>query len=236
MHDRILIVKRAIQSMKNFHRKSIHILPIPGGSLTDSELVNGIVFKRTFTYAGFEQQPKMIRNPKILLLNHEVCTSLNLLNFKIELKHQKEFARLVINSPTEYHSFVDTEWQLLYRKLDQIYKTKCNVILDIQVRRWKNANWSKPIGDLATQHFVQKEITNISRIPKDLMEKISKIVGGKIQASLEDLSDETIFGHCELFEERTIGDDRYCILSGCPNAEQVTLILRGASDEILKEV
>lgn len=68
------------------------------------------------------------------------------------------------------------------------------------------------------------------------MEKISKTVGGKVQASLEDLKDEKIFGHCELFEERTIGDDRYCILSGCPNAEQATLILRGASDEVLQEV
>lgn len=62
------------------------------------------------------------------------------------MKHQKEFARLVIKSPSEYNQFVDTEWQLVYRKLDQIYETKCNVILDIQVTRMSDywvlkANW-----------------------------------------------------------------------------------------------
>jgi T-complex protein 1 subunit eta len=52
--------------------EDIYIVTIPGGSLTDSFLVDGVVFERTFTYAGFEQQPKVVKNPKILLLNHEV--------------------------------------------------------------------------------------------------------------------------------------------------------------------
>ena len=30
--------------------------------------MNGVVFKKTFSYAGFEQQPKKFLNPKILLL------------------------------------------------------------------------------------------------------------------------------------------------------------------------
>jgi T-complex protein 1 subunit eta len=101
---------------------SIHIVAIPSGSLTDSFLVDGVVFQRTFTYAGFEQQPKIVHNPKILLLNHE-----------IELKHQKEFAHLSINTPNDYASFIDTEWDLVYRKLDQIYDSQCTVVLDAQV-------------------------------------------------------------------------------------------------------
>jgi T-complex protein 1 subunit eta len=65
----------------DFERDSIIIDIIPGDSLSSSYLFDGkfsnnikkgILFKTTFSYAGFEQQKKFFKNPKILLLNHEV--------------------------------------------------------------------------------------------------------------------------------------------------------------------
>lgn len=35
-------------------------------------LVQGVAFKKTFSYAGFEMQPKTYNNPKIALLNIEL--------------------------------------------------------------------------------------------------------------------------------------------------------------------
>jgi hypothetical protein len=43
----------------------------------------GVAFKKTFSYAGFEQQPKSFVNPKILSLNIE-----------LELKAEKENAEV----------------------------------------------------------------------------------------------------------------------------------------------
>lgn len=45
---------------------------VGGGSVTDSFLVTGVAFKKTFSYAGFEQQPKSFDKPSILLLNVEL--------------------------------------------------------------------------------------------------------------------------------------------------------------------
>lgn len=56
---------------------------VTGGGLRDSFLVDGVAFKKTFSYAGFEQQPKAFDNPKILLLNIE-----------LELKAEKENAEV----------------------------------------------------------------------------------------------------------------------------------------------
>jgi T-complex protein 1 subunit eta len=56
--------------------------------MRDSFLVKGVAFKKTFSYAGFEQQPKKFENPKILLLNLE-----------LELKSEKE------NAEVRYVSF-----------------------------------------------------------------------------------------------------------------------------------
>jgi len=40
--------------------------------MEESLLVKGVAFKKTFSYAGFEQQPKKIENPKVLCLNVEL--------------------------------------------------------------------------------------------------------------------------------------------------------------------
>jgi T-complex protein 1 subunit eta len=59
----------------------IGIKQVTGGSVTDSFLVKGVAFLKTFSYAGFEQQPKSFKNPKILILKIE-----------LELKSEKENA------------------------------------------------------------------------------------------------------------------------------------------------
>ena len=38
----------------------------------ESQLVAGVAFKKTFSYAGFEMQPKKYHNPMIALLNVEL--------------------------------------------------------------------------------------------------------------------------------------------------------------------
>ena len=48
------------------------IKKITGGSVTDSQLVKGVAFKKTFSYAGFEMQPKTYVKPKVLSLNIEL--------------------------------------------------------------------------------------------------------------------------------------------------------------------
>lgn len=58
---------------------------VGGGSVTDSFLVTGVAFKKTFSYAGFEQQPKSFDKPSILLLNVE-----------LELKSEKVTLRLLL--------------------------------------------------------------------------------------------------------------------------------------------
>ena len=50
----------------------VGVKKVGGGSVTDSFLVNGVAFKKTFSYAGFEQQPKSFEDPDVLLLNVEL--------------------------------------------------------------------------------------------------------------------------------------------------------------------
>lgn len=65
------------------NEKLIGVKKVPGGAMQDSLLVDGVAFKKTFSYAGFEQQPKHFLEPKILSLNVE-----------LELKAEKDNAEV----------------------------------------------------------------------------------------------------------------------------------------------
>ena len=59
--------------------------------MQESRLIKGIAFKKTFSYAGFEMQPKTYKNVKIALLNIE-----------LELKAERDNAEMRIANVKEY--------------------------------------------------------------------------------------------------------------------------------------
>ncbi|KZT54678.1 hypothetical protein CALCODRAFT_376877 [Calocera cornea HHB12733] len=191
----------------------IGVKKVPGGGMEDSLLVKGVAFKKTFTYAGAEQQPKSFKNPKILCLNVE-----------LELKAEKDNAEVRIEEVGEYQAVVDAEWEIIYRKLDAIEKTGAQVVLS-----------KLPIGDLATQWFADRNIFCAGRVPQGDLRRVVEAVGGSVQSTTSDIMPEHL-GTCDSFEERQIGNERYNFFEGCPKAKTCTLILRGGAEQFIEEV
>lgn len=184
---------------------AVGVKKVPGGSVQDSFLVAGVAFKKTFSYAGFEQMPKLFKGDvKVLLLNVE-----------LELKSEKENAEVRISDPDDYQSIVDAEWSIIYEKLEKCLVA--NVVLSML-----------PIGDLATQYFADRGLFCAGRVPKDDMDRVAKATGAKIQTCLDSLE----IGHCQHFEERQVGGERYNIFTGCHAA---TFVLRGGSEQFIEE-
>jgi T-complex protein 1 subunit eta len=192
--------------------KLVGIKKITGGSVTDSQLIQGVAFKKTFSYAGFEQQPKHLADPKILLLNVE-----------LELKSEKENAEVRITDPDQYQSIVDAEWRIIYEKLEKCVESGAKVVLS-----------RLPIGDLATQYFADRQIFCAGRVGNDDLERVSKATGAVVQTSLFGITD-SVLGRCTLFEEQGLGDERYNFFTGCPKAKTATIILRGGGEQFLEE-
>ena len=192
--------------------KLVGIKKINGGSVTDSTLIQGVAFKKTFSYAGFEQQPKHLSNPLILLLNVE-----------LELKSEKENAEIRITDPNQYQSIVDAEWAIIYEKLDKCVASGAKIVLS-----------RLPIGDLATQYFADRGIFCAGRVASDDLERVSKATGALVQTSVYGITAD-VLGQCEKFEERGLGDERYNIFTGCPKAKTATIILRGGGEQFLNE-
>jgi len=190
----------------------IGIKKVPGGALEDSFLVNGVAFKKTFSYAGFEMQPKRYTTTKIAMLNVE-----------LELKAERDNALIRVDNVEEYQRIVDTEWKILYDKLELIHKSGANVVLS-----------KLPIGDVATQFFADRDMFCAGRVEEGDMRRTLKACGGAILTTVHDLGGDTL-GNCGEFEERQVGGDRYNLFTGCPAAKTCTMVLRGGSSQFLEE-
>uniref|UniRef100_A0A8D8M8P9 T-complex protein 1 subunit eta n=1 Tax=Cacopsylla melanoneura TaxID=428564 RepID=A0A8D8M8P9_9HEMI len=207
-----MVVDAVLSLVELLPLNMIGIKKVAGGALEDSLLVDGVSFKKTFSYAGFEMQPKTYQNPKIALLNIE-----------LELKAERDNAEIRLESVEEYQKVVDAEWKILYEKLDKIHASGAQVVLS-----------KLPIGDVATQYFADRDMFCAGRVPEEDLKRTMKACGGAVMTTAHDLND-SVLGTCAVFDERQIGSERFNVFSGCKNARTCTLIVRGGAEQFLEE-
>jgi T-complex protein 1 subunit eta len=171
---------------QDLQKSDIGIKKVTGGSVSESFLIEGVCFKKTFSYAGFEQQPKSFADPKVLILNVE-----------LELKAEKDNAEVRIDNPDEFQKIVDAEWQIIYDKLDSIVKTGAKVVLS-----------KMPIGDLATQYFADRDIFCAGRVNFEDLARVGKACGAILQTTTNGIPEEAL-GKCGKFEEVQLGSERF---------------------------
>lgn len=207
------MVVSAVERLEDYMDKDlIGIKHVTGGSITDSLLVDGVAFRKTFSYAGFEQQPKKFENPKIIILNVE-----------LELKAEKDNAEVRIENPDDYQSIVDAEWKIIYNKLENIVNSGAQVVLSKQ-----------PIGDLATQYFADRNIFCAGRVRDEDLKRVAKATGAMLNHTCNNIREESL-GTCGLFEELQVGAERYNFFTKCQNAKTASFIIRGGAEQFIEE-
>ena len=207
------MIVEAVEKLEGFKDKDlIGIKHVTGGSITDSFLVDGVAFKKSFSYAGFEQQPKKFENAKVIILNVE-----------LELKSEKENSELRISNPEDFQSFVDAEWKIINKKLENIVKSGANVVLS-----------KLPIGDLATQYFADRDVFCAGRVAAEDIERVAKATGACLLQTCNDITEKSL-GTCGIFEERQIGAERFNLFQECPKSKTATIIIRGGAEQFIEE-
>jgi T-complex protein 1 subunit eta len=186
---------------------------VVGGSLQDSMLVDGVAFKKTFSYAGFEQMPKYFQDPKIVLLNVE-----------LELKAERDNAEVRVADVAAYQQVVDAEWDIIYDKLAKIVASGANIVLS-----------KLAIGDLATQYFADRGLFCAGRVEDGDLRKVAKATNAQVQTSCNDLCAAEVLGTCGTFEEKQMGGERFNFFKGCPGVSTCTFILRGGAEQFIEE-
>jgi T-complex protein 1 subunit gamma len=94
----------------------------------------------------------------------------------------------------------------------------------------------KGVSDLAQHYLVKAGITAIRRVRKTDNNRIARACGATVVSRTDEIKEEDLGLGCGLFEVRKLGDEYFTFVEQCKDPKACTILLRGASKDILMEV
>lgn len=191
-------------------REDVKIEKKVGGSVEDSELVEGIILDKEKVHPGM---PNNVRNAKVALIDSAV-----------EIKNTEIDAKIQITDPNQLQGFMDMEEKIIRGKVEKIVASGATVVF-----------CQKGIDDLAQHFLAKKGIFAVRRVSQSDMEKLSRATGGKVVTKLEDLSKDDL-GNAGLVEAKRVGNEDMTFVRECRNAKAVTMLIRGGTEHVIDEI
>ena len=191
-------------------RDDIKIQKKQGGSISDTELVSGIIMGKEPVHSGM---PRSVSKAKVALIDAP-----------LEIKKTEIESKIQINDPSQIQAFLDQEESTIKKMVDKIHKTKANVLI-----------CQKGIDDLAQHYLAKHGIMAIRRAKKSDIEALAKATGGRVVSNLDGIGKDDI-GFAGLVEVRKIGDDDMTFVMDCKNPKAVSILVRGGSEHVVDEI
>jgi thermosome len=207
--DAILQVAEETEGEYEVDLDMVKIEKKPGGSLTDTSLISGLVIDKEVVHSDM---PKLVKKAKI-----------GLLNSALEIEKTEFDSKIHIESPDEMQAYLDQEEQMLRDMVKKVKDAGISVLL-----------CQKGIDDMV-QHFLAREgILAARRLKKSDMEALAKATGAKVVTSVDDLN-KSDAGYAATVEEKKISDEKMIFVEGCKNPKAVSILIRGGTDRIVDE-
>ncbi|XP_067129536.1 T-complex protein 1 subunit delta [Centruroides vittatus] len=199
----------------NVDLRDIKIIKKLGGTVEDTELVDGLVFTQKIAGTG---GPHRVEKAKIGLI--QFCISPP----KTDMDNQ-----VIVSDYAQMDRVLREERNYILNIVKQIKKAGCTVLL-IQKSILRDA-----VNDLALHFLAKMKILVVKDIEREDIEFICKSLGCRPIASLDHFTPEAL-GSADLVEEVQTGDSKVIKITGVANpGKTVTLLLRGSNKLVLEE-
>ncbi|KAI5179657.1 T-complex protein 1 subunit gamma [Nematocida sp. AWRm80] len=191
-------------------KNNIRIEKIPGGKLSDSAVLDGIIVQKEVLDIAMN---KKIDNAKVLLID-----------FPLEYRKGENQMHIEMHTSDSFTRALEIEEEQIKKMVDQIIAVKPSVLVS-----------EKGISDYAISLLKKQNITAIRRVKKSENQRISLATGAQIVSIPESILPKAL-GTAGLFECSRIGDEFYCQFLKCKAPKACTILLRGQSKDILNEL
>lgn len=216
--DTVMKILPDKKTATNCDLKNINVQCKIGGTVDDSEMIDGLVFtdKKASHYAG---GPTRIENAKIALLQFPLSAP------KTDLE-----SNVVVHDYTAMDRLLKEEKKYLVDLCKKIQKSGANVLL-LQKSILREA-----VSELALHFLAKMKIMVVKDIDRDQIDFISRTIKATPVAHIDHLKPESL-GTAELVvEESAGGSSKIVKVTGCPNqGETVSVLLRGSNQLVLEE-
>ncbi|XP_050405042.1 T-complex protein 1 subunit delta [Patella vulgata] len=199
----------------NVDLKDIKIVKKLGGTVEDTELIDGLVFNQKLSSSG---GPSKIEKAKIGLI--QFCVSAP----KTDMENQ-----VIVSDYTQMDRVLKEERNYILNIIKQVKKAGCTVLL-IQKSILRDA-----VSDLALHFLAKMKIMVVKDIEREDIEFVCKTLGCRPIASLDHFIPENM-GTADLVEEVAVGTDKIVKITGIANpGKTVTVLIRGSNKLVLEE-
>ncbi|CAI7753807.1 unnamed protein product [Closterium sp. NIES-53] len=185
---------------------------VPGGRIEDSAVLRGVMFNKDVVAPG--KMRRRIENPRVVLLDSP-------------LEYKKG------ENQTNVELLKEEDWEQLLKMEEEYIAGLCRHIAafkpDLVITE-------KGLSDLAAHYLSKAGIAAIRRLRKTDNNRIARAVGATIVNRVEELQESDVGTGAGLFEVRKIGDEFFAFLVECKEPKACTVLLRGASKDILNEM
>lgn len=219
-----LIVNLAVKAVRCVYQKDNNdeveidikryakIEKIPGGMLEDCQVLSGVMYNKDVTHPGMRRK---IENPRVVLLD---CP--------LEYKKGESMTNMEFKEENDFKKALKMEETEVMRMCEWILKVKPDIVIT-----------EKGVSDVA-QHYLLKKgnVTCIRRVRKTDNNRIARVTGATIVNRPEELQESDVGTECGQFEVKKIGDDYFTFMTECKNPSACSIILRGASKDVLNEI
>ena len=210
------IAVKAVVSVADMERKDVNldlikIVGKTGGSLEDTEFINGIVIDKDFSHP---QMKKEIKDAKICILTCPFEPP------KIKTKHGLE-----IKSAEDYRKLYDLEQSYFKNMVKMVKDSGANVVL---------CQWG---FDDEANHLLMKEgLPAVRWVGGVEIELLALATGARIVPRFEELTPEKL-GSAALVKEVGFGttNERMTVIQECSNSKAVSILVRGGNKMIVAE-
>lgn len=192
-------------------KKYAKVEKLPGGSLSDCEVLNGILINKDLVHP---QMRKRIEKPRIILLDSN-----------LEYKKGESMTNMEFTKEQDFADALEQERKEVKAMCDAITKLKPDIVVT-----------EKGVSDLATHYFLKANVSVIRRLRKTDNNRLARCSGATIVNRPDELQESDVGTLCGLFEVSKIGDEYFSYFIDCGVTKACSVILRGGSKDVLNEL
>lgn len=192
-------------------KKFAKVEKIPGGSLSDCVVLDGVMFNKDIVHP---QMRKKIKNPRVILLD---CP--------LEYKKGESMLNVEMTNENDFNSILEQERKEVKTLCDNILRFKPDVVVT-----------EKGVSELAAHYLLKGNVSCIRRLRKTDINRIAKVSGAVVVNRPEELQESDVGLRCGDFEIKKIGDEFFAFFTECQDPKACSIILRGATKDVLNEM
>lgn len=192
-------------------KRYVRVEKIPGGELGESKVIDGVMFNKDVTHSKMRRR---IERPRILLLD---CP--------LEYKKGESQTNVEVKEEEDWNTLLRMEEEFIEKMCAEIVAFRPDIVIT-----------EKGVSDLAQHYLLKAGVTAFRRVRKSDNNRIARAVGATIVSRPDEIQEGDIGTGCGLFEVRKIGDEYFVFLEACDQPKACTVLLRGASKDVLNEI